>query len=311
MISHLVPLLRNCIHSSPENRVVLFLSWVPLESENLGADTGSFSFSSLPPFSKNTARMDSLFFALSKILLLLVFPLPLFFCLAFLWAWKGKTKSFLVLLVSFLVLASEAYVAIPLVRLQESDFPPVDPKSLPKKDVAIVLGGMVQTLTRHPGRVELTDAADRLFAALSLYRLGKVQKILFTGGSGFLFAQESKEAEQALLFFTMMGVPKEDLVLESQSRNTYENAAFSRAIWEKENWVSGYLVTSAFHMRRSLACFQKQNIPVTPFATDYRDLDLSKLSWEVLLPSTSFLELTTLVWKEWLGIWAYRFRGYL
>ncbi|TGK79921.1 YdcF family protein [Leptospira montravelensis] len=258
--------------------------------------------------------MDSLFFTLSKLGTVLLFPLPIFFILSFFLILKTKSKQGklrLIGIVLFLYLASNAYVANFLLRSLEKDYPPIHIKEVPPSEVAIVLGGMIQTISSHPGRPELTDSVDRLTDAIRLYKAGKVKKILFTGGSGLLFTDVYREADLAKELFLGLGVPEKDLIWENNSRNTYENAVETKKLLTEKKIESAVLITSAFHMKRAAGCFQKQNISFVAFPTDYRSTNLQSGAFELYIPSSGFLDQTTLSIKEWVGYFVYRAKSYL
>ncbi|TGL07153.1 YdcF family protein [Leptospira bouyouniensis] len=258
--------------------------------------------------------MDSIFFILSKVLTVFLYPLPVFFLFSLFLLFRiksGKTKFQFFLICLFLYFSSSSFVANTLVTGLEKDFPPVPIESSPKADVAIVLGGMIQTISSVKARPELTDSADRITDAIRLYKAGKIKKILFTGGSGLLLADEFREADLAKSLFIGLGVKEEDIILENNSRNTYENAVETKKIIEKHNFKSYILITSAFHMKRSAGCFQKQNLDVFPFPTDYRSIQMESGAFELYLPSAGYLDLTTLSIKEWVGYFVYRSKSYL
>ncbi|TGM59116.1 YdcF family protein [Leptospira vanthielii] len=258
--------------------------------------------------------MDSIFFTLSKFGTVLLYPLPVFFLLSFLLILKtksghGKFRLFQIIL--FLYLASNAYVANFLLQSLEKDYPPIAISNVPKADVAIVLGGMINTISLHQGRPELSDSADRLTDAIRLYKAGKVKKILFTGGSGLLFADTYKEADLAKELFLGLGVPEKDLIWENKSRNTYENAVETKKLLVEKKLESAILITSAFHIKRAAGCFEKQNIQFVSFPTDYRATNLQAGAFELYIPSAGFLDQTTLAIKEWVGYFVYRTKSYL
>lgn len=258
--------------------------------------------------------MDSIFFTISKLGTVLLFPLPIFFILSFFLILKTKTKQGklrLFSIVLFLYLASNAYVANCLLKSLEKDYPPMNLKEVPQSEVAIVLGGMIQTISVHPGRPELTDSVDRLTDAIRLYKAGKVKKILFTGGSGLLFTDAYREADLAKELFLGLGVPEKDLIWENNSRNTYENAIETKKLLIEKKLNSAILITSAFHMKRAAGCFQKQNISFVAFPTDYRSTNLQSGAFELYIPSAGFLDQTTLSIKEWVGYFVYRAKSYL
>ncbi|WP_246843725.1 YdcF family protein [Leptospira biflexa] len=258
--------------------------------------------------------MESFFFILSKVLTIFLYPLPVFFLLCFYLLFRiksGKTKFLFFIICLFLYLASSSFIANRLVTELEKEYPPISLQATPKVDVAIVLGGMIQTISSVKARPELTDSADRITDAIRLYKAGKVKKILFTGGSGLLLSDTYREADLAKSLFIDLGVKEEDIILENNSRNTYENAVETKKILMEKNFQSFLLITSAFHMKRSLGCFQKQNLNVFPFPTDYRSFNTDSGAFELYLPSAGYLDLTTISIKEWVGYFVYRTKSYL
>ncbi|MCW7464755.1 YdcF family protein [Leptospira levettii] len=258
--------------------------------------------------------MDSLFFIFSKVLTIFLYPLPVFFflCLYLLFRIKpGKIKFRFFLVCLFLYLASSSFVANSLVSSLEKDYPPISIQDTPNADLAIVLGGMIQTISSVKARPELTDSADRITDAVRLYKAGKVKKILFTGGSGLLLSDEFREATLAKSLLIDLGVRESDIILENNSRNTYENAVETKKIVEKLNFKSYILITSAFHMKRASGCFQKQNLNVFLFPTDYRSFQMDSGAFELYLPSAGYLDTTTFAIKEWVGYFVYRAKSYL
>ena len=256
----------------------------------------------------------SLFFFFSKILTIFLFPLPL--CILFalfliLFKIKGAKNKFLSFLpIGLLYLASSFPVCQFLISSLEKNFPPTAIENTPKADVIVVLGGMINTLSAYPERVELLSSGDRLTDSILLYKAGRAEQILFTGGSGILFEQEIKEAGFAKKFLTDFGVPENKILIESESRNTFENALYTKKILEEKKMNRIILVTSAFHMKRSVAIFKKLGLEVIPFPTDYRALNMG-LNFDAFVPSTGALDTTTLAIKEWIGIIAYEWKGYM
>jgi len=257
-----------------------------------------------------------MFFVLSKVFGLLLLPLPLFGILSFVWILVkipgGRNKFFGLLPYLLLWILGTRFPSQAMVRTLEDPYPPIPMESVPNKDVAIVLGGMVNTLIKNPSHAELTEASDRLIDAIRLYKKGKVKKILFTGGSGSLHHQDITESQIARLIFLDLGVPEEDLILEDKSRNTYENALYSKELLDKTPWKSYILITSASHMKRSEAVFQKAGFQdLFLFPTDYRSLREDLSFWDKILPSPGSWELLSVSSKEWIGIWVYSWKGYL
>jgi uncharacterized SAM-binding protein YcdF (DUF218 family) len=172
----------------------------------------------------------------------------------------------------------------------------------------VVLGGALE-----PGRFSqyhqqplLNASAERMTMAVALWRRHPQLRIVFTGGEGEFFGSGPSEAERAQRFFDSMGVPRSALTLESRSQNTYENAVFTRALPGLDAQKPWLLLTSAWHMTRSLGSFKKAGWNVTPYPVDFRTGGTTPLSnfnlgegaerWELLL-------------HELLGIAAYRLSG--
>ncbi|WP_244594368.1 YdcF family protein [Leptospira ryugenii] len=206
---------------------------------------------------------------------------------------------------------SNAWVANFLISSLEKQNPPIPMEDVPVVETIVVLGGMINPLGIHSERVEVTDAADRLIDAVRLYRNGKAKFILFSGGSGLLFSPELKEAERAKRILLDLGIPESRILLEDQSRNTFENAKFSKEKLLLQKRETSLLVTSAFHMPRAKACFEKQGVAVFAYPTDYRALNLNASAFDLWVPSLVYWELSTIATKEWIGIWAYRFKAYM
>lgn len=135
-------------------------------------------------------------------------------------------------------------------------------------DAGIVLGGII-AFDQVKDRLQFNRRNDRLIQAVILYKKGIIRKIFFSGGSGSIEHPEIKEGPLVKIFLLDIGIPEQDIIIESQSNNTRENAVFSKSLIEK-NFITGkfLLITSSFHMRRSIGSFKKAGINVTPYSTD-------------------------------------------
>ncbi|MDB5240443.1 MAG: YdcF family protein [Spirosoma sp.] len=186
--------------------------------------------------------------------------------------------------------------------------------------IAVLLtGGMVNTSKEvSAGRFLLGHEADRAGQALYLYKTGVIQKILISGGPGDLPFQQKPvrdEGRMTARFLIVAGVHPADIVLESKSRNTHENALFSaRMLHDRFHTNRCLLVTSASHMRRAVACFKKERVQVTPFPGNFMSSRRSFWSFEpgeyVLPHEQTFAESYGLV-KEWVGYVVYWVVGYV
>lgn len=180
-------------------------------------------------------------------------------------------------------------------------------------EVAVVLGGTTDAKRQPNDRLFFHKGADRVTHALNLYHSGKVRKILFTDGNAKLFEDPDKDNSPIFDFYVMCGVAPEDIIIESSSRNTRENAFFVKNLVEK-NASNGkvILITSAFHMRRAEACFQKVGIKVTGFSTDFSSaLPEDRFGFGGFIPSLEVINLWNFLIKEWVGYVVYWMVGYI
>jgi len=191
----------------------------------------------------------------------------------------------------------------------EARFPPWD-AARGAPDGIVVLGGAIDTdLSAAHGTASFTAAGGRVIAAAALARRYPNARILYSGGNANLIADDAaKEADYAVAVFEGLGISRDRLILERRSRNTFENAEFSRAIAAPKNGERWLLLTSAYHMPRSVGIFRKAGFLVEPCPVDWRlggSADLLKFS-----PfAVEGLEHTDLALREWMGLLAYWMSG--
>jgi len=223
------------------------------------------------------------------------------------WAFLGR--RLLVTTVVLLAICGFSPLGKWLLYPLEQRFPPWDTaRGVP--DGIIVLGGSIDPdISAAHGRAALTYAADRMIAAAALARRYPNARIVFTGGSANLVADDSaKEADYAMSLLESLGIPRERLTMERRSRNTQENAEFSKALVNPKDGERWLLVTSAYHMPRSVGLFRKAGFAVEPYPVDWRvgkPADL--LTFSVF--AVNGLERTDIAMREWIGLAAYRLTG--
>lgn len=172
-------------------------------------------------------------------------------------------------------------------------------------DVIVMLGGGATADTPNVhGKGHLSgSAANRLLTAAQLhYSTGA--PIIISGGQ--VFANTGKEAEIARHILLGLGVSDSKIIVEGQSLNTTDNARFTKEILEERGFTSPVLVTSAFHMERSVQQFAKYNMIVTPYPTDYQTNTRLIFEWHQLWPRADAFYNTQLAIKEYLGLMAVR-----
>lgn len=220
----------------------------------------------------------------------------------------GLGRKLLVVTVALLALCGFSPLSNLLIYPLEQRFPAWD-ASRGAPDGIIVLGGPIDPdLSEARNTPVVRNAADRLFATAALARRYPNARVVFTGGSANLIAVEAKEGDYAATILEGLGVAKERLIIERQSRNTQENATFTKAMVDPKPGERWLLVTSAYHMPRSMGLFRKAGFPVEAYPVDWRvggRADL--LSFNKL--STDGLARTETAAREWLGLVAYRLTG--
>lgn len=176
--------------------------------------------------------------------------------------------------------------------------------------VGVLLGGGMNNYDEALDRPMYSQSVDRIMLTMTLYKQGKIEKILISGGSGFVLNRNFSEADRTRELFMMAGIPEEDIIVETRSRNTYENAVESaRVLRELGVSDTALLITSAIHIRRALACFHKAGVAVHPFPADRKAGQLVWSPAKIILPDATCLEGWKVLIKEWVGVIVYRFRG--
>jgi len=217
-----------------------------------------------------------------------------------LFALKKKLKIWRLLLG---ITAAVYIMSIPLVSnmmihtLEKKYTPPVEVKG----DVIIMLGGGATGDTpgvNGPGHLS-GYAANRLLTCAQLYHKIGVP-IIISGGN--IKGVEDSDAVVGKNILIGLGVPEDKIISESKSLNTTQNASMTKDILDRNGFKSPILVTSAFHMHRSVKQFEKQKIDVIPYPTDYQTNIKTRFSLIDLVPNADALSQINLTVKEYLGI---------
>jgi len=264
---------------------------------------------------KNQSGVHMSFF-LDKLISVFVFPLgfSLTACVLLLvlgdsgWIRAGKTS--IAIAVLGLWVASMPLVATFALRTLEKSYPSLPVSETPSADVIIVLGGGVRPPNGDNPFPDFGDGSDRIVHGLRLLRAGKAQKILLVGGGSGWGSDTTSEGAAMSQVLQDLGADAGAILVEEQSRNTFENALYARQIWDREGFTSGLLITSALHMRRAAEVFKQRGFSITPVPIDARAGALETIIPFSLLPDVRALEQTTYALKEWLGLLVYKLRGW-
>ena len=250
---------------------------------------------------------------LSKILPQLIYPFSLALLLLLLGIgfvlFGRRWKGLLVVFISFVVLVvAGSPVSKSLYANHERSFPVTPVGSSPQGDAIVVLGGDV-AIPNSP-RVTSQLNGNRLIHAYRLYRAGKAPVILISGGNVFPQEGLDPEAFYSRRLLEEFGVPSDAILLESDSRNTHENAVRTRKILGAIGIDQILLVTSGFHMKRAVLTFEKSGFDVIPSPSGISVVDYAQprlLDW---WPSLGNLKRAQILIHEKIGLMVYRIRGW-
>ncbi|WP_162425848.1 YdcF family protein [Pontibacter pudoricolor] len=254
-----------------------------------------------------------MFFLLSKLLNFFLMPILwvlLFLFLALILKKPKYKRGFLLASLALLIVFSNPFLENEAWRAWEVKATPV--KEVGQYDVAIILTGVTGYREDLPDRIHTHKGADRFLHPLQLYRLGKIEQFLISGGDGRITGTAVPEAEQLEKILLMAGVAEEDIITEANSRNTHENAVNTAKLLAKHpEWEKRLLVTSAFHMRRSQACFKKAGVAVDVYSTDFYSAPRYLTPDETIVPNAGSFSNWHLLIHEIAGYIVYKLMGYL
>lgn len=256
---------------------------------------------------------DTLFFFLSKLAWAFLSPINLILIatlLGTLFLIKNRFKLAKV----FLIPASLAGLVLWVYPVGDFLIQPLEkrfaqPTTLPDHiDGIIILGGgedLQRSLSWN--RPELGNGGDRYIGAKELASHYPTAPVIFTGGSGSVLLQNTKgEGSLAKQLLLTLGIAPQRLIIESKSRNTYENFKFTSPLLPTP-YGRYFVVTSAFHMPRAIGIARKLKIDVLPYPVDFRSshADYRNVDFD----TSGHLETLEPAWKEWIGLTVYYWTG--
>lgn len=252
-----------------------------------------------------------MFFYLSKVLWFFVQPLNLVIFLllaglvAAMFGRRRLATAGSVLAVLILALSTWTELGAIMISPLEDRFP-MPP--LPQRvDGIIVLGGGFEgAINAVRGGYEINGAGDRIVEAAVLARRFPTAKIAISGGTVQMLVKGEGDADSGPRLLTALGVTGDRLILENKSRNTYENAVLTKELVAPKPGETWLLVTSAYHMPRATALFDKAGFPTVPWPVDYMTPGTESIG---SFPADNGLEVTTTAIREWIGLVAYWLSG--
>jgi uncharacterized SAM-binding protein YcdF (DUF218 family) len=217
--------------------------------------------------------------------------------------WRLMVGSLVVLAVMGLSPLGNVLI-IPL----EDRFPPWDVAGGAPDGIVVLGGALSPDVSAARRSTALTEAAERMTAAVELARRYPNARILFSGGTDALMPSGATEGEAALRLWAALGIEPSRIGVENRSRNTVENAAFSRDLVKPKPGERWLLVTSAYHLPRAVGIFRKAGFPVEPYPVDWR----TRGPADALRPFGTMgdgLRRTDTAAREWVGLLVYWLTG--
>jgi uncharacterized SAM-binding protein YcdF (DUF218 family) len=254
-----------------------------------------------------------MFYFLSKVLYGIVAPVSLVLIMFIIYFISG-VKKWIYWAFGLTIFFTNPFIAQTAIGWYEVE--PIRIEKGKKYDGLIILGGFISNVNVDgEDRAVFNDGNDRMIQAFNLYKDKVSNRIVYTAGRDTVFTRFLPEALLGKAFLMKCGVPDSCIWAEYKSINTFENAYLTKEMLQKKdpNWKKKeYLIlTSAFHMRRAMACFEKQGFNVTAYSTDLRSNN-SKLSvMNTIMPTYGGFEIWTFLLKEWIGLAVYKLKGYI
>ncbi|MFG1428269.1 YdcF family protein [Roseixanthobacter glucoisosaccharinicivorans] len=254
------------------------------------------------------------FYTLSKILGILAAPsnvlvlLAVFGVILLLTGLRRTPSLILAFAVLGMFLTGFSPLANYLVSPLEERFPPYVSDGKPVDGIIMLGGAEVPDVALARGITAVNDAAERIIVFAALARQYPQARLVVAAGSTAAGDMVAPEAEAERKALQDVGVDLSRVVFEQRSRNTIENAAFSKALVNPQPGQKWLLVTSAFHMPRAIACFRAVDFPVTAYPVDYRTVrtDVLDTPFTRVAQGQDLMDIAT---REWVGLAAYYFAG--
>jgi uncharacterized SAM-binding protein YcdF (DUF218 family) len=254
-----------------------------------------------------------MFFILSKTVAFLLLPSNLLIVLGLiglaLMATRFRRGGLRMALASLLLLALLGFSPLGgiLAHTLESRFPPWDPARGAPDGIVVLGGGIASTLSGDYDEPILTSDGGRITAIAKLARAYPNARILYSGGSPNLIGAGTPDGEYLLRLLDSFGIARERVAVEPRSRNTFENAVFSKEMAQPKPGERWLLVTSAQHMPRAVGSFRQAGFPVEAYPVAWRTRPRTSITpGGILSAGLSGLDLAT---HEWIGLIAYRLTG--
>jgi uncharacterized SAM-binding protein YcdF (DUF218 family) len=210
-------------------------------------------------------------------------------------------------LIAILILGAAATLPLGmfLIAPLEDRFP-LPPPDLPPPEGIIVLGGAIDDQVSAARQETIfNEGGERLTEAVVLAKRYPQARVVYTSGSSSFTGAASTEALQARKLMSQMGIAPERVTIEDKSRNTDENARFTAAIVHPQPSQRWIVVTSAFHIPRSMGIFEKAGFHPIAYPVSFRTRGRWPDDLRLRFDPTRNLRTFDIAVHEWVGLLAY------
>lgn len=223
---------------------------------------------------------------------------------------RFRTTARLSLFTAILILSTAAFTSIGYVLIDVLENRFTRPSEAPSSVTGIILlgGGMDADVNTVRRGYELNRSGDRPVEALWLALTYPHAKIVISGGGSVLESDTETEATSGARFLTAFGISPDRLIIEDQSRTTEENVSGIRALVSPKPGDTWLLVTSAFHMPRSVGLFRKASFDVVPWPADYLATGREAFGLRLGQPAEN-ISVTSITLREWAALLSYWITG--
>ena len=254
-----------------------------------------------------------MFFLLSKLLVFIITPIIWIIALLLISLFVKKAiikKRCLIISIAMILFFSNSFILDEFMRAWEVNA--VQDSELKQSyDYGILLSGMT-VADKHYKRLNFTRSSDRLLQTIRLYKQKRIKKIFISGGSGSIIDYRYCESNDLKKYLIKIGIPENDVITEEKSRNTRENAEnTAKIILGYNKPVTCLLITSAFHMRRSKACFEKAGLNIDIYPVDRYAGPRKYIFDHLFIPNTVTFNSWNLLIHEVTGYIIYAIMGYV
>jgi uncharacterized SAM-binding protein YcdF (DUF218 family) len=256
-----------------------------------------------------------MFFIISKVLSFLLNPISwvtITLILALISSKPVRRKRFLWSSLIIVLVFGNSFLVDEVLRSWESEAIKLNKSE--QFDYGVVLSGMT-IWDKKFHRLNFHGNVDRLLQSLPGHQSGIIDSLILSGGDGSAFQNDVKESDALLMYLKSINFNTKKIIVESASKNTHENASFTKDLLEEKGVEikskKVLLITSALHMKRSLACFKKQGIECTPYSTNRMSGPRKYIFDHLFIPNPGAMHVWKAFLHEVIGFVIYSIMGYI